>query len=113
MKNTGTIFLNELKYSSCINLQFFVDYLITIQLPFRFVPILSIIFFSCNDLNVLSIVLFVTPIISARLADVILGFSIKFSITFFSVLFKPTFKPTFLLFIWSVTSFSKGIVHLI
>ena len=52
MKNTGTIFLNELKYSSCINLQFFADYLITIQLPFRFVPILSIVYWSVTYFDI-------------------------------------------------------------
>lgn len=86
------------------NLEIYSIYLTTIQLPSRFDPILSIIFFSCKDLNVLSIVLLVTPIFSASLIDIRLGFSIKSSITFFSVLFKPTFKPSFLLSIWSITS---------
>ena len=52
MKNTGTIFLNELKYSSCINLQFFVDYLITIQLPLRFVPVLFIVYWSVTYFDI-------------------------------------------------------------
>ena len=67
-----------------------------IQSTPKHTSILSIIFFSCNDLNDLSIVLLVTPIFSASSIDVRLGFSIKSSITFFSVLFKPTF----LLSIW-------------
>lgn len=42
----------------------------TIQIPSRFDPILSIMFFSCKDLNTISIVLFVTPIFSESSIDV-------------------------------------------
>ena len=70
-------------------------YLTTSQFPSRFEPILSMIFFSCNDLKALSIVRLLTPICLASSTAVKLGSPINCPITPFSVFFKPTFKPTF------------------
>ena len=101
---------NILKQCTTINfnLKIYFAYLTTIQFPSRFDPILSIIFFSCNDLNDLSIVLLVTPIFSASSIDVRLGFSIKSSIIFFSLVQTDIQNDIFIVYLVNYFLFKRN-----